>query len=127
MVLPGCSFAEKDGTFSNSERRVQRVRKAIEPVGEARADWEIFQELSNRMGYPMNYQSAEEVFDEIAQVTPSYAGMSYRASGRGGALLALSDCRITPARIYLHKDRFCARQGSVSRHRLSAPRGRAGQ
>ena len=110
LVLPGCSFAEKDGTFSNSERRVQLVRKAIEPVGEARADWEIFRELSTRMGYPMSFQSAEEVFDEIAKVTPSYAGMSYaRLEGEG--LCWPCPTADHPGTIYLHKDRFSRGKG----------------
>lgn len=77
VVLPGVSFAEKDGTFTNSERRVQRVRKAVEPVGSSRVEWEIFQELAVRLGYQMNYGSAEEIFRELASLTPSYAGISY--------------------------------------------------
>jgi formate dehydrogenase major subunit len=105
VVLPAVSFAEKDGTFSNSERRVQRVRKAINPVGEAKIDWEIIQELSNRMGYPMSYASSEEVFAEIRQLTPSYAGISYpRLEGEG----LCWPCPNTdhPGTVYLHKDKF---------------------
>jgi len=84
VVLPGVSFAEKDGTFSNTERRVLRVRKAVDPVGEARQDWQIIQEISNRFGYPMSYDSPESIFDEIAGLTPSYAGISYeRLEGPG--------------------------------------------
>lgn len=84
VVLPGVSFAEKDGTFSNTERRVTRVRKAIEPRGEARQDWQIIQEVSNRFGYPMNYTTPEEIFNEIITLTPSYGGMSYsRLEGEG--------------------------------------------
>lgn len=84
VVLPGVSFAEKDGTFVNTERRVSRVRKAIEPIGESRQDWEIIQEISNRFGYEMAYDSPETIFNEIAQLTPSYAGISYdRLEGPG--------------------------------------------
>jgi len=83
VVLPAASFAEKDGTFSNTERRVQRVRKAVEPPGEAKADWEIICMLSTAMGYPMQYNSAEEVFAEVAKVTPSYAGISYERLEKG--------------------------------------------
>jgi formate dehydrogenase alpha subunit len=84
VVLPGVTFAEKDGTFTNTERRVQRVRKAINPRGDARPDWEIICEISNRLGYPMNYNNPEEVFEEIKTVTPSYAGMTYeRLDGKG--------------------------------------------
>jgi formate dehydrogenase major subunit len=110
VVLPGCSFAEKDGTFSNSERRVQRVRKAIEPIGEAKTDWVIFQELSNRLGYPMNFQSAEEVFAEITKATPSYAGISYpRLEGDG--LCWPCPTPEHPGTQYLHKDRFARGRG----------------
>jgi formate dehydrogenase alpha subunit len=84
VVLPGASFAEKDGTFSNTERRVQRVRKAIDPVGNSRADWEILQDLSTRFGYPMKYESPAEIMAEVAQVAPSYGGISYdRLEGDG--------------------------------------------
>jgi formate dehydrogenase major subunit len=77
VVLPTTCFAEKDGTFSNTERRVQRVRKAVDPPGEARADWDIICELATRMGYPMAYENGQAIFKEIASVTPSYAGLSF--------------------------------------------------
>jgi len=77
VVLPSCCFAEKDGTFSNTERRVQRVRKAVNPPGEARDDWQIIADISARMGYNMGVESAEDIFEEIRKVTPSYAGISY--------------------------------------------------
>ena len=77
VVLPGASFAEKDGTFTSTERRVQRVRKSINPVGEAKADWEIICDLSRRMGYFLNYESPEEVMEEIALLTPIYGGIYY--------------------------------------------------
>jgi formate dehydrogenase alpha subunit len=84
VVLPGVSFAEKDGTFSNTDRRVMRVRKAIEPVGESRQDWQIIQDISNRFGYEVAYDSPEEIFKEIAKLTPSYAGITYeRLEGPG--------------------------------------------
>lgn len=77
VVLPAASFAEKDGTFSNTERRVQRIRKAVNSPGEAKTDWEIIAEIMNRLGYEANYNSAEEIFNEIREVTPSYAGITY--------------------------------------------------
>ena len=84
VVLPATSFAETDGTFTNTERRVQRVRKAVEPPGEARDDWRIVAELSTRMGYPMNYDHASQVWDEVAGQTPPLAGISYqRLEGDG--------------------------------------------
>ena len=84
IVLPGVSFAEKDGTFTNTERRVQRVRAAIKPLGEARPDWQILCDLASRLGYPMNYDSPGAIMDEIASLTPSYGGIRYsRLEGRG--------------------------------------------
>jgi formate dehydrogenase major subunit len=77
VVLPGASFAEKDGTFTNTERRVQRIRKAVNPPGEARPDWQIFRDLSNKMGYELRYESAEDVFEEIRSLLPQYKGISY--------------------------------------------------
>jgi len=75
VVLPAASFAEKDGTFTNTERRVQRVRKAIEPIGDSRADWEIIRDLSNKMGYEMSYNHPSEIMDEMASLSPIYAGI----------------------------------------------------
>jgi len=78
VILPAASYAEKNGTFTSTERRVQRVRKAIEPVGQSRTDWEILCDVAKRAGYDgMQYNSASEIMDEIACVTPIYGGMSY--------------------------------------------------
>jgi formate dehydrogenase alpha subunit len=77
VILPGASFAEKDGTFTNMERRIQRVRRAVSPVGDSRADWKILCDLSTKMGYPMRYQGPAEVMEEIASLVPIYAGVNY--------------------------------------------------
>ena len=77
VVLPSASFAEKEGTFTNTERKVQRVRKAVERPGEAKDDWEIISKISTRMGYPMAYGDAQAIMKEIGQVTPSYCGINY--------------------------------------------------
>ena len=77
VVLPSSAFAEKDGTFTNTERKVQRVRKALGPPGQAREDWRILCDVSSRLGYPMAYDSPEAVMDEITGVTPSYCGIRY--------------------------------------------------
>jgi formate dehydrogenase (NADP+) alpha subunit len=77
VVLPSVSFAEKDGTFTNTERKVQRVRKAVNPPGRARGDWEIICDLSSRLGYPMDYKDSEAIMREMATITPSYGGISY--------------------------------------------------
>jgi formate dehydrogenase alpha subunit len=72
LILPACSFAEKDGSFTSQEGRVQKVNRAIEPVGEAKADWEIFSELSRELQYPLEYENAHEIFSEIARLVPHY-------------------------------------------------------
>jgi len=77
VVLPAATFAEEEGTFVNTERKVQLIRKAVDPPGDAREDWKIIADLSGRMGYPMNYGSAEDIMEEIAGVTPSYCGINY--------------------------------------------------
>jgi formate dehydrogenase alpha subunit len=110
VVLPGVSFAEKDGTFTNTERRVQRVRKAIEPVGNARQDWEIISDLSTRLGYPMKYGSPAEIMEEIASLTPSYGGIRYeRLEGMG----LQWPCPTTehPGTPYLHQGMFTRGKG----------------
>ncbi len=85
VVLPAASFAEKDGTFANSDRRVLRVRKAVEPPGEAREDLVILQEIARRMGRPIGaYRNASDVFDEIARVAPIMAGIDYSRLEAGG-------------------------------------------
>ncbi len=76
VILPGASFAEKNGTFTNGERRVQRVRKAIEPVA-GMAEWQVISRLSTLMGYPMDYNHPSDIMDEIASLVPIYGGISY--------------------------------------------------
>ena len=105
VVLPAASFAEKDGTFSNTERRVSRVRQAILPVGQAKPDWQIVCEIAGRLGYPMKYAGPEEIFEEIRRVTPSYAGISYQRLEAGGLQWPCPNAE-HPGTVYLHKDRF---------------------
>lgn len=76
LILPGASFAEKDGTFTNGARRIQRVRKAIEPLP-GMAEWQVICELSIRMGYPMSYHHPLQIMDEIASLTPIYGGIQW--------------------------------------------------
>ena len=104
-VLPSASIAEQEGTFTSTERRVQLVRKAVNPPGEARTDWEIITEISNRMGYPMNYSSPAEVLDEIASLTPIYGGIvNSRLAGDG--LQWPCPAEDHPGTPYLHKGKF---------------------
>jgi formate dehydrogenase major subunit len=105
VVLPSACFAEKDGTFTNTERRVQRVRKAVPAPGKARADWEILADLSKRMGLTAEYTSAKDIMDEINRVTPSYAGITYDRIDKEG--LQWPCINLThPGTKFLHKDRF---------------------
>jgi formate dehydrogenase major subunit len=104
VVLPAASFAETEGTFSNSERRVQRVRQAIPPM-QGKANWEIIQELSSRLDYPMHYRSGEEIFDEVASLAPAYGGMSFpRLEAKG--LCWPCPTPDHPGTPFLHKDKF---------------------
>ncbi|WP_395764305.1 formate dehydrogenase subunit alpha [Stutzerimonas balearica] len=112
VVLPAAAFAEKDGTFSNCERRVQRVRKAVEPPGEARADWQILAALAERMGYSgMGWADAAAVFAEMAALTPCFSAMSHARLERPGGLQWPCDAA--------HPE------GSPILHVQSFPRGRA--
>jgi formate dehydrogenase major subunit len=110
VVLPSASFAEKDGTFTNTERRIQRIRKAIEPPGEAKPDWQIISSLATLMGYPLQYSSAQQIFEEITGLTPSYAGITYRRLEKEGLQwpCPTTDHKGTK---FLHKDRFSRGRG----------------
>ncbi len=113
VVLPAASFAEKEGTFTNTERRVQRVRKIVDAPGEAKADWEIISDISTKMGYPMKYASAKDIFDEIIKVTPSYAGITYERLENEGIQWPCPTAD-HPGTKFLHKDRFSRGLGLFS-------------
>ena len=85
VFLPGASFLEKDGTFTNAERRISRIRKVIEPLA-GLADWEATMALSNALGYPMHYNHPSEIMAEIARLTPTFAGVTYEKLDRLGSL-----------------------------------------
>lgn len=110
VVLPGASFAEKDGTFTNTERRVQRVRKAIPPIAKSRPDWEIIARLSSKMGYPMEYCHPSDIMDEISGLTPIYAGINYDRISKSGLQWP---CRSSqdPGTRYLHSTAFTRGKG----------------
>ncbi|MCJ7613625.1 molybdopterin-dependent oxidoreductase, partial [Candidatus Bathyarchaeota archaeon] len=106
VVLPAAAYAEKDGTYTSTERRVQRIRKAVDPPGEARADWEIIVDLAKHMGYnEMNYTSPKEIMDEIAKLTPIYGGMHYDRIEVTGLQWPCPN-REHPGTKFLHKDKF---------------------
>jgi len=112
VVLPSSCFAEKDGTFSNTERRVQRIRKAVEPPGQAKSDWEITCEISTRMGYPMSYENAEAIFKEISEVTPSYKGITYDRIEKEGLHWPCPDVS-HPGTPILHTEKFPRGKGQI--------------
>ncbi len=105
VVLPAASFAEKDGTFTSTERRVQRLRKALDAPGEARPDWQITCELSRRMGYRMSYPHVSAIQDEIASLTPIYGGITYDRLERGSLQWPCTDAE-HPGTPYLHAGKF---------------------
>ncbi|HUK39002.1 MAG TPA: molybdopterin-dependent oxidoreductase, partial [Methanomicrobiales archaeon] len=113
VVLPAACFAEKDGTQTNTERRVQKWRKAVNPPGEAKADWQIISELAGKMGFAKQfpYKSAEEIFTEVAKVTPSYAGMSYARLEKPEALHWPCPTAEHPGTPILHKEKFAHPDG----------------
>jgi predicted molibdopterin-dependent oxidoreductase YjgC len=111
VVLSAASLAEKEGTFTNTERRCMRFSKAIEPLGNTLPDWEILCRLSAAMGYEMGYQDPEQIFNEMASLTPhSYAGMGYDRLGLNGLQWPCPD-RDHPGTPYLHKDKFSRGKG----------------
>jgi len=113
VVLPAASFMEKEGHFTNTERRVQRVRKVIEPYGNSKSDWEIIQLIANAMGSDWNYTCAKDLTDEINELTPSYAGITWDRVGKDGLQWP---CPTTehPGTPYLHKGRFSRGLGLLS-------------
>jgi formate dehydrogenase alpha subunit len=111
VVLPAASFAEKDGTFTNTERRVARVRQVIPPVGDARPDWQIIAEISQRLDHPMPFTRVEDIFEEIRRVTPSYAGITYDRLEAEGGLQWPCPHTDHPGTVFLHRDQFSRGRG----------------
>lgn len=111
VVFPAASFAEKTGTFTNTERRVQMVRQAIPPIGDCRTDMEIITTLSERLGYAMDYESSAEVMEEIAMLAPVYGGMHHdRLEASWGLQWPCWD-RSHPGTKFLHKYFFTRGKG----------------
>jgi len=105
VVLPATSFAEKDGTFTNTERRVQRVRKALDAPGQCRDDWEIVSDVARRMGYDMSWPDPSAIMDEIASISPIYGGIAYDRIDDVGLQWPCLD-RDHPGTKFLHADEF---------------------
>jgi len=113
VVLPGVSFAEKAGTFTNTERRVQLVRPALQAPGEARQDWAILCDVAQRLGADWMYDGPSAIFDEIAGLTPSYAGISHGRLARGGLQWPCPTAE-HPGTPTLHVERFTRGRGPFS-------------
>ena len=123
VVLPAASFAEMDGTFTNTERRVQRVRKAVDPPGRAKPDWVILSELATRLGFPMLYDHPSQIWDELARNTPILSGISYDRIELQGIQWP---CPTPdhPGTQYLHKEAFVSEKGyfqSITHEPLADP------
>jgi formate dehydrogenase major subunit len=110
VFLPGSTFLEKDGTFTNAERRIGRVRKVM-PSRSGMADWEITQAISNAMGYPMNYAHPSEIMDEIAALTPTFAGVSFEKLDRLGSVQWPCNDAAPEGTPIMHADRFVRGKG----------------
>ncbi|HHX75463.1 MAG TPA: molybdopterin-dependent oxidoreductase, partial [Firmicutes bacterium] len=113
VVLPAVSWAEKEGTFVNTERRVQKVNRALRPRGDARPDWQIITDLANKMGLNWQYQCPEDIFREITSLTPSFAGITYDRLGITGIHWPCPT-EIHPGTPILHVDKFSRGQGRFS-------------
>jgi formate dehydrogenase alpha subunit len=122
VVLPGTTFVEKDGTFTGTDRRIQQIRQAIEPLGDSRYDWAIIADLAKRMNGTdrrapyagWEYDSPAAIMDEIAALTPVYGGVSYTRLEKGGDLQWPVPTADHPGTPYLHKDRFSRGLGHFS-------------
>jgi len=112
VVLPAASFAEKDGTFTNTERRVQRVRKAIGEIGESKADWWITCQIARRMGgQGFEFEHPSQIMEEISRLTPSYGGISYGRLDEEGGLQWPCPTREHPGTRFLHREKFARGRG----------------
>jgi formate dehydrogenase alpha subunit len=114
VVLPATAFAEKEGTFTNTDRRVQRVRKAVKPPGQAREDSWIISQIASRLEHKLGNVSASRVMKEIASLTPSYAGINYKRLEEEGELRWPCPSRTHPGTPILHTDKFTRGKGLFS-------------
>jgi formate dehydrogenase major subunit len=110
VFLPGSSFLEKDGTFTNAERRVSRVRKVMPPMA-GLADWEVTQALSNALGYEMAYTHPSEIMDEIAALTPTFTGVSFAKIDALGSLQWPCNDQAPEGTPVMHVERFVRGKG----------------
>ncbi|MDR2852257.1 MAG: formate dehydrogenase subunit alpha [Burkholderiaceae bacterium] len=110
IFLPGCSFLEKDGTFTNGERRISRVRKAIAPLC-GKDEWRVITELAQALGTPMDYAHPSEIMDEIARLTPTFAGVNYAKLDQLGSVQWPCNDAAPQGTPLMHVDRFVGGKG----------------
>jgi formate dehydrogenase major subunit len=110
VFLPGASFLEKDGTFTNAERRISRVRRAMPPLA-GKADWEVTMALANALGYPMSYEHPSQIMDEIARLTPTFAGVNYDKLEQMGSLQWPCNDQSPQGTPIMHVDHFVRGKG----------------
>jgi len=111
VVLPSASFAESDGTFTNTDRRVQRVRKAVEPIGKSKPDWQIICQIAQKMGGKgFDFQDPSQIMDEMSTLTPSYGGISFERLENGGIQWPCPDNK-HPGTPILHMEKFTRGKG----------------
>jgi formate dehydrogenase major subunit len=111
VVLPATSALEKEGTYTNTDRRVQIGRKVLDPPGQARPDWQIIQDMANRIGLPMDYGSPREIFDELVSLMPNYAGLEYGNLGPTGKLYPNPDPEHSDGTVVLFDEHFGTADG----------------
>jgi len=111
VILPASSYMEKDGTYTNTDRRVQRGRKVLDPPGQARVDWEVVQDIANRIGLGWDYSSPSEIFDEIVSVMKSYTNLSYGNLGLSGKLYPNPDPEHSDGTVVMFGERFNTADG----------------
>jgi formate dehydrogenase major subunit len=113
VILPATSYMEKDGTYTNTDRRVQLGRKVLDPPGEAREDWRIVCDVATRIGLPMEYESPREIFDELVSLMPNYKGLSYDNLGTSGKLYPNPDPEHSDGTVVLFDESFGTDDGKA--------------
>lgn len=113
VILPAASYLEKEGHFTNTERRIQRINQVIPPLGSSKSDWEIIQLIANQMGANWNYSHVKDITSEICELTPQYGGVTWERVGRDG-LQWPCPTQNHPGTPYLHKDRFARGLGLLN-------------
>jgi formate dehydrogenase major subunit len=111
VILPASSYLEKDGTYTNTDRRVQLGRKVLDTPGEARVDWEVVQDIANRIGLDWHYESPRDIFEEVVSVTPSYKNLTYDNLGLPGKLYPNPDPEHSDGIVVMFGEKFNTNDG----------------